>query len=53
MLELLLLTHDVVCLLHHGWLRRIHNVAVDTRDCVLAPTNPNSSAKDIIPRKTG
>lgn len=48
-----LLTYDVVWLLHHCWLRRIHNVPVTNRDCVLASSNSNPRAKDIVPGKAG
>lgn len=43
------LTYDVVRLLHHGRLRRIHNGAATTRDCVLATSYPHPRAKDIVP----
>lgn len=48
-----LLTYDVVWLLHHCWLRRIHNVPVTNRDCVLVSSNSNPRAKDIVPGKAG
>jgi len=53
------LTYDVVRLLHHGRLRRIHNgvaatataaaAAAGTRDCVLAASYSHPRAKDVIP----
>lgn len=43
------LTYDVVRLLHHGRLRRIHNGAATTRDCVLATSYPHPRSKDIVP----
>jgi len=49
------LTYDVVRLLHHGRLRRIHNgvaavaTAAATRDCVLAASYSHPRAKDVVP----
>lgn len=44
------LTYDVVRLLHHGRLRRIHNGAdATTRDCVLAASYSHPRAKDTVP----
>lgn len=47
------LTYDVVRLLHHGRLRRIHNGAdATTRDCVLATSYSHPRPKDIVPGET-
>lgn len=45
-------TYDVVRLLHHGWLRRIHNLSGAACDCVFAPADSNPCAKDIVSRQS-
>lgn len=47
------LTYDVVRLLHHGRLRRIHNGAdATTRDCVLAASYSHPRPKNVVPGET-